>query len=55
VRRTIVNLLVDTQARSLIEPATAAGHDAGARAQLTVGVDDVDATCAELAARGVEL
>lgn len=32
-----------------------AGPDAGTRALLTITVDDVDAMCAELAARGVEL
>ena len=39
----------------LIEPAVVASRDAGARAQFTLGVDDVDAMCAELANRGVEL
>jgi uncharacterized glyoxalase superfamily protein PhnB len=29
--------------------------DAGSRFQFTIGVDDVDAKCAELATRGVEL
>jgi uncharacterized glyoxalase superfamily protein PhnB len=29
--------------------------EAGSRLQLTIGVDDVDATCAELAKRGVRL
>ena len=32
-----------------------AAADAGSRVQLTLEVDDVDATCAELARRGVEL
>ena len=32
-----------------------AGRDAGSRYQLTIGVDDVDAVCAELAQRGVTL
>ena len=52
---TIVNLLKATAARELIEPAAVASPDSGARLQLTVEVDDVDATCAELEARGVEL
>lgn len=52
---TIVNLLKTTAARELVEPAAVAGPEAGARLQLTIEVDDVDATCAELAARGVEL
>jgi len=52
---TIVNLLKTTAAGELIEPAAVAGREAGARAQFTIEVDDVDATCAELAKRGVEL
>jgi len=52
---TIVNLLQTTAAVDLIAPAPVAPRDAGARLQLTIQVDDVDATCAELAKRGVEL
>jgi catechol 2,3-dioxygenase-like lactoylglutathione lyase family enzyme len=52
---TIVNLLRAEAARELIEPAAVAGRDAGARLQFTIDVDDVDAMCAELATRGVEL
>ena len=52
---TIINLLRTTAARELIEPAVVAPRDAGSRVQLTVEVDDVDAMCAELARRGVEL
>lgn len=52
---TIVNLLVASEAPELIGPATVAPHDAGSRLQLTIQVDDVDATCAELARRGVTL
>jgi len=52
---TLVNLLSVKAAPELIEPATVAGRDAGARFQFTLEVDDVDATCAELTARGVEL
>jgi uncharacterized glyoxalase superfamily protein PhnB len=52
---TIINLLKIPAAHELIEPGTVAGPDAGARFQLTVGVDDVDAVCAELASRGVQL
>jgi catechol 2,3-dioxygenase-like lactoylglutathione lyase family enzyme len=52
---TLVNLLKASEAGELIEPASVAGPDAGARAQFTITVDDVDATCAELAKRGVEL
>lgn len=52
---TIVNLLKATAAVELIEPAAIAAPDAGSRAQFTIEVDDVDAMCAELATRGVEL
>ena len=51
----IVNLLVTEEAPGLIGPAVVAEQDAGARFQLTIGVDDTDAACAELARRGVEL
>jgi catechol 2,3-dioxygenase-like lactoylglutathione lyase family enzyme len=52
---TLVNLLNVGEARELIEPAQVARPEAGARAQLTITVDDVDATCAELVRRGVTL
>jgi catechol 2,3-dioxygenase-like lactoylglutathione lyase family enzyme len=52
---TIINLLKTTEAPELIEPAAVAGPEAGARFQFTIEVDDVDAMCAELARRGVEL
>ncbi|MBA2568964.1 MAG: VOC family protein [Actinobacteria bacterium] len=52
---TIINLLKTTAARELIEPAAVASREAGARLQFTIEVDDVDAMCAELATRGVEL
>ena len=52
---TLVNLLKVSAAPELIAPATVGGREAGARVQFTIDVDDVDATCAELAARGVEL
>jgi catechol 2,3-dioxygenase-like lactoylglutathione lyase family enzyme len=51
----IVNLLKTGASHELIEPATVAGGDAGSRFQLTIGVDDVDAVCSELAAKGVQL
>jgi len=51
----IVNLLVDTEAPELIGPAIVADAAAGARFQLTITVDDVDAVCAELARRGLAL
>jgi lactoylglutathione lyase len=52
---TLINLLQVTEAPDLIAPATVATPDAGARAQFTITVDDVDALCAELTARGVTL
>jgi catechol 2,3-dioxygenase-like lactoylglutathione lyase family enzyme len=52
---TLINLLQITEAPGLIEPATVASRDAGARAQFTLTVDDVDAVCAELESRGIEL
>ncbi len=52
---TIINLLKTTAARELIEPAVVASREAGSRLQLTIQVEDVDAMCAELATRGVEL
>ena len=52
---TLINLLKTTAASELIEPATVASREAGARFQLTVAVDDVDAVCADPAARGVAL
>jgi catechol 2,3-dioxygenase-like lactoylglutathione lyase family enzyme len=52
---TLVNLLKTSEAPGLVEPATVATRDAGVRFQFTLGVDDVDAKCAELIERGVEL
>lgn len=52
---TIVNLVDSSGAPELIEPAKVAPPDAGSRMQLTIWVDDADATCAELARRGVQL
>jgi catechol 2,3-dioxygenase-like lactoylglutathione lyase family enzyme len=52
---TIVNLLKVGAADELVAPAAVGGPDSGARLMFTIDVDDVDATCAELTARGVEL
>jgi len=52
---TMVNLLDAGEAPSLVAPAAVASPEAGVRFQFTLGVDDVDATCADLRARGVEL
>jgi len=52
---TLVNLLAVASASELIEPAPVASAAAGARFQFTIEVEDVDAMCAELMRRGVEL
>jgi catechol 2,3-dioxygenase-like lactoylglutathione lyase family enzyme len=52
---TLINLLAVSEAPGLIGPAPVAPPEAGARAQLTIPVDDVDAVCAELTRRGVTL
>jgi catechol 2,3-dioxygenase-like lactoylglutathione lyase family enzyme len=52
---TVVNLLEVSEAPALVAPAGVASPDAGVRFQFTLGVDDVDAMCDELKARGVEL
>lgn len=51
----LVNLLAESASGELIEPATTATRASGNRFVLTVPVGDVDATCRELGARGVEL
>jgi catechol 2,3-dioxygenase-like lactoylglutathione lyase family enzyme len=52
---TVINLLRVTNADELISPAVVAAPAAGSRMVFTIGVDDVDAMCEMLAARGVEL
>jgi catechol 2,3-dioxygenase-like lactoylglutathione lyase family enzyme len=52
---TLVNLLRADGAPELVAPAAVGGADAGARFELTIEVDDVDALCEELRGRGVEL
>jgi catechol 2,3-dioxygenase-like lactoylglutathione lyase family enzyme len=52
---TAVNLLRLAAAGELVEPARVAGREAGSRFQLTVWVEDANAVCARLAARGVTL
>ena len=52
---TVINLLKTEAAHDLIAPAAVASRDAGARLQFTIPVEDVDAMCAQLAERGVEL
>ncbi|HXR43750.1 MAG TPA: VOC family protein [Pseudolysinimonas sp.] len=50
---TLINLLAVREAVELIAPAEVG--TSGARMQFTLTVDDVDASCAELVARGVPL
>lgn len=52
---TLINLLKITEAGVLIEPAIVANRESGSRFVFTIHVDDVDAMCTELAARGVKL
>ena len=52
---TLINLLKLTEAGELIAPAKVAGREAGSRVVFTIEVEDVDALCAELTARGVVL
>ena len=51
----VVNMLRVPAAHELIAPAPVGGADAPRRFQLTIGVQDTDAVCEQLAARGVEL
>ena len=50
-----VNLLANSSAAQQVEPAPVAGPDSGSRFQLSIWVEDVDATSAALEERGVKL
>ena len=52
---TLVNLLAVAAAPELIAPATVASQASGNRFQFTLAVDDVDAVCERLRAKGVAL
>jgi len=52
---TLVNLLASAEAPVLIDPAVVAAPESGSRSVFTISVDDVDALCAELTSRGVQL
>ncbi len=54
-KNTLVNLLMESAGSELLAPETVAQAAPGARFVFTIEVDDVDATCAELASRGVGL
>jgi lactoylglutathione lyase len=51
----LINLLKVSEAPELVSPASVAAPDAGSRFVITIPVDDVDALCETLRARGVEL
>ena len=53
--RLFVNLLHVSAAQEQVAPGAVAPRDAGSRFQLSIWVDDVDAACAALKKRGVEL
>jgi catechol 2,3-dioxygenase-like lactoylglutathione lyase family enzyme len=52
---TLINFLNVSEADGLLSPAKVADRNSGARFMFTVHVDDVDAMCAQLTSRGVEL
>ena len=52
---TLINLLGIESADELVAPAQVARRDSGARHVFSIEVDDVDAMCIELVARGVTL
>lgn len=52
---TIINLLNVSEAPDLIAPAKVAARESGARVQLTIWVDDTNAVCSNVQAKGVEL
>ena len=54
-KNTLINLLKESAGDELLAPEPVAPVAPGARFVFTIGVDDVDAVCAELASRGVEL
>lgn len=54
-QNTMIVLLQTSAAHELIGPAPVAGPDAGSRFQLSIFVDDLDAVCGELTAKGVTL
>ena len=55
MEQTLINLLQITEAKELVEPAAVASRSSGSRLVFTIEVDDVDAMCATLTARGVVL
>jgi catechol 2,3-dioxygenase-like lactoylglutathione lyase family enzyme len=51
----LLNLLARSAATELIEPAATAAPGSGSQFQFTIDVDDTDAACAALEARGIAL
>ncbi|WP_344152924.1 VOC family protein [Nocardioides koreensis] len=51
----LINLLQSSEGAGLVEPAPVADRSAGARFQVSIWVEDVDAVCAHLRDRGVTL
>ena len=51
----LINLLRVSEAPELVSPAEIAAPDAGSRFVITIPVDDVDALCEQLKAKGVTL
>ncbi|CAN7675407.1 VOC family protein [Duganella sp. LjRoot269] len=51
----LINLLHVDSAPVIIAPAVVAPRDAGSRFQISIWVPDVDAVCAQLQQRGVQL
>ena len=54
-KNTLINLLKEAAGIKLLDPEPVAKATPGARFVFTMNVDDVDATCAELASRSVRL
>jgi catechol 2,3-dioxygenase-like lactoylglutathione lyase family enzyme len=55
IGNTIINLLKVSEAPGLIAPAKVATRDSGARVQLTIWVDDTNAVCDDMKAKGIAL
>lgn len=51
----LINLLHAGNAPEIVAPAAVAARDSGSRFQLSIWVPDVDAVCARLQQRGVQL
>jgi len=51
----LVNLLLASEAATLVAPAAVGGPDAGKRFQISIWVGDLEAVCEKLAVQGVSL